>query len=56
VFTCSSCHDIVHSKLGVDLGHRYPAVYMQRMLMALTETQARLVGMGLIVVPDGEII
>ena len=55
-FGCSNCHAILDGNKGVELRHRYPAAYTERLWFGMAETQARLVGMGLIVVPDGEII
>jgi hypothetical protein len=58
-FGCGGCHAIID---GVDqqslrlLEEKYPAILAQRMLHALTETQALLLSAGIITVPDGEII
>ncbi len=54
VAACATCHEIVHGKAGVELRHRYPHAYMERLLMALCETQARHVMAGRIVIPDGK--
>lgn len=53
---CFTCHTILDGKLGVELRHRYPAAYAERLLLALCETQARHVMAGLIEVPDMEIV
>jgi hypothetical protein len=53
---CRVCHEILDGKLGVELSQRYPAAYMQRLWLAMAETQARLAMDGIINIPDGEII
>lgn len=56
---CGHCRDILD---GVDIMRRdfirdkYPAAMLDRMLNALVETQARLLGEAIIFVRDGEII
>ena len=58
-FGCAHCHAIVD---GPDKKRRdfietnYPAAYAGRLLDALVETQARLVGEAIIFVRDGEIL
>jgi hypothetical protein len=51
---CMTCHTILDGKLGVELRHRYPSAFMERLLMALCETQARHLMEGHIVVPDAK--
>jgi hypothetical protein len=51
---CSSCHEILDGSLGVELRKRDPFAYMQRLLFALCETQARHVAEGRISVPDNQ--
>ena len=53
---CATCHRILDGKEGVELRHRYPHAYTERLLLALCETQARHVMAGRLVVPDGEIV
>lgn len=53
---CRVCHEILDGKIGVELRHRYPAAYTERLWHAMCETQARLIEAGLIVVPDGRLI
>lgn len=58
-FGCLTCHDILdgrNPKARATIMDRYPAAFYERLLNALVETQARLVGMGLISVPDMEVI
>jgi cytochrome c553 len=56
---CHSCHEILDGRdtaaKQVILA-KYPTAYMEQCLRALTETHARLVGAGIIVIPDAEII
>lgn len=57
---CQTCHDLLdlrHGKGGFELRERYPRAYMERLLFALCETQARLIGSGhLLIVPGHEVI
>ena len=58
-FGCQTCHDILDGRnqnaLAV-IREKYPAALGFRLLDALVETQARLVGMGLISVPDMKVV
>jgi hypothetical protein len=57
-YGCSHCHAIVD---GVDrkraeyIATNYPTAFVQRLLDAMVETQARLVGEAIVFVVDGEI-
>jgi hypothetical protein len=53
---CRVCHEILDGTVGVELRHRYPAAFTERLLLALCETQARHVMTGRIVVPDAELV
>lgn len=53
---CFNCHTILDGKVGVELRHRYPAAFVERLLFALVETHARLVMAGVINGPDMEIV
>jgi hypothetical protein len=53
---CHTCHAIQEGKLGVELRHRYPAAYTERLWLGMCETQARLAMDGIITIPDAEII
>lgn len=58
-FGCQTCHDILDGRnqnaLEV-IRDRYPAAFTSRLLEGLVETQARLVGMGVIVVEGARVI
>lgn len=55
VFACSNCHDAIdrhtYEKFGVTR-----AAMLSSVLMGICETQARLVAIGIILVPDAEIV
>jgi len=55
---CATCHDLLDGRdaRGATIRDTYPAAYGQRLLNALVETQARLVAIGIIQVPDAEIV
>lgn len=53
---CLTCHTILDGKVGVELRHRYPVAFTERLLLALCETQARHLMAGRIVVPDAEFV
>lgn len=59
VYGCYNCHAIVD---GVDLARgaylrdHYPVAVVERMLHALTETQAMQIEAGILVYPDAEMI
>lgn len=59
VYGCFNCHNIID---GPDqkslrwLQENYPAAVMERMLHALTETQALQIQMGILVYPDAVIL
>lgn len=57
-FGCSRCHDLLdHRDHRIDMfEERYAAAYALQLLRAGAETRARLLHMGLIVVPGGEIV
>ncbi|MBL4898095.1 MAG: DUF1364 family protein [Colwellia sp.] len=58
-FGCMHCHDILDGRnkpAQTYIMDRYPSALAERMLHGLTETQALLIQMGALVVPDGEII
>ena len=58
-FGCQTCHDILdgrnHNALAV-IREKYPAALGFRLLDALVETQARLVGMGILQIDGMEVI
>lgn len=59
VFGCQACHDLLdgRDRAGAQyLMDNYPTAVATRITDALVETQARLLALGIIVVPDGEII
>jgi cytochrome c553 len=56
---CWACHEILDGRDTAAkqfILQNYPAAFMQQCLRALTETHARLVAAGIIIVPDAEII
>ncbi len=56
---CQACHDLLdgRDRAGAEyLIQNMPTAVATRMTDALVETQARLVGMGIIKVEDGEVI
>lgn len=56
---CDTCHRLSDGRdlKGYEaLAEHYPAAFMERLLKALAETQARWLDMGLIHVEDGEVI
>lgn len=58
-FGCHVCHEIIDGRaqnLQEQIIRQYPAAYADRLLNALVETQARLVGMGIIRVKGGEVL
>jgi hypothetical protein len=58
-FGCHICHEILDGRaqnLQEQIIDKYPAAYANRLLNALVETQARLVGMGIITVEGAEVI
>ena len=58
-FGCQACHDILDGRnqnVQAAIIDKYPAAYANRLLNALVETQARLVGMGIITVEGGAVL
>lgn len=56
---CSVCHDLLdweRNPQGLYIRETYPFAFWEQLFKAQNATQARLVGMGLIVVPGAEII
>jgi len=58
VYACAHCHDLLDRRDNRTdwIIEHYPMAYHARMANALTETHARMVEEGLIVVPDGDVI
>ena len=58
-YACQRCHDIVD---GRDAGafklilDRYSAAFGERLRLAMMETQSRMLGAEIIVVPDGRLV
>jgi len=58
-FGCQTCHDILDGRnqnAQAVIIDKYATALATRLLNALVETQARLVGMGIITVEGGEVI
>lgn len=55
---CQTCHDLLDGRdRRIDfIQQKYPAALVERMLMAMCETQARQVGLGNITGPDWRIV
>ncbi len=55
---CANCHDLIDRKDSrwQYLAENYPTVIPDAMLSGMQETLAQLVWLGLVVIPDGEII
>ena len=56
---CMNCHAIldgVDHKRAFYIKEKYPTAFMERLLRASTETITRLIMMGVIVIPDAQII
>ena len=55
---CATCHDLIDGRdRRIDfIQQKYPAALVERMLMAMCETQARHLMLGNIIVPDGRMI
>jgi hypothetical protein len=58
-YGCSVCHEIIDGRdqnARAIILERYPAAFFERLLNALVETQARMVGAGIIKVKGAEIV
>lgn len=55
---CSTCHDLLDARNveGLKLRELYPCAWTDRLLKALAETQARWVQMGVLVIPEAELV
>jgi len=55
---CGLCHSLLDARdpRGALIREKYPLAFGIRLLDALAETQARLVAIGIILVPDAEIV
>ena len=55
---CATCHELLDMKnpLGWHIQNKYPHAFWQQLFKAQNATQARLLGMGIIIVKGGEII
>jgi hypothetical protein len=58
-YGCQTCHDLLDGRnqnARAIIMERYPAAFFERLLNALVETQARMVGAGIIEVKGMEIV
>lgn len=55
---CFACHELLDARnpMGLMIRERYPDAFWEQINRAKSATQARWVQMGLLVVPDGEIV